>query len=104
MSQKKRKKRHSQAVYDAKNRQRQEQLANDRARYGKRLDPAARNLLLVNLVFLAVVSLMTNQGMLTPLVSGTCTIIGIILLLAALWLQFGKKRTDGRNSNWPGLK
>ena len=40
MSQKKRKKRHSQAAYDAKNWKQQEQLADERIRHGgKPLDP-----------------------------------------------------------------
>ena len=104
MSQKKRKKRHSQAVYDAKNRQKQEQLASDQERYGKRMNPTARNLLLGNLVFLAAVSLLYSNNMISATLSGLCSLLGFILLLAALWFQFGKKnRNDGRG-NWPGLR
>ena len=95
MSQKKRKKRHSQTVYEEKNRQKQEQLANDRARYGKRMNPTARNLLLINLVFLAAVNLLYNQGMISDFFSGLSTLLGIFLLIVALWFQFGKKNQGG---------
>ena len=103
MSQKKRKKRHTQAVYDAKSRQKQEQLANDRARYGKRLDPTARSLLFGNLVFLAAAGLLSKYGYISDVVTGLCTLLGIALLFLALWFQFGKKR-PGNGGGLSGMR
>ena len=90
MSQKRGKKRHSQAVYDARNRQKQEQLANDRVRYsGKRLNPTARNLLLGDLVLLAVVGLLLNNKLISDLTANLLSLLGIVLMIVALWFQFG---------------
>ena len=50
MSQKKRKKRHSQPVMDAKRQATQARLADERDRARKRMDPTARTLLFGNLI------------------------------------------------------
>ena len=105
MSKKKHKKRHSQDVMDAKRRANQEKLADERARSRNRMNPVARTLLLSNLVFLAAAQLLYSNGIISEVVSSGCTILGIILLLAALWFQFGKKKDDGQQQgNWPGLR
>ena len=104
MSQKKRKKRHSQAAYDAKNWKQQEQLADERIRHGgKPLDPTARNLLLIDLVLLAVVGLLTNHNLISNLLSSILSIVGIILMFVALWCQFGKKR-KGNSGDGPRIR
>ena len=77
MSQKKRKKRHSQPVMDAKRQATQARLADERDRARKRMDPTARTLLF-----------------------GMATLLGIVLLILALYFQFGRKRKDG-GSGWP---
>lgn len=68
-------------------------LADQQATKGKRLNSAARSMLLFDLVFLAVCQLLELKGVLSPLASGIATIVGLILLICALWLQFGKKPT-----------
>ena len=105
MSQKRGKKRHSQAVYDARNRQKQEQLANDRVRYsGKRLNPTARNLLLGDLVLLAVVGLLLNNRLISDLTANLLSLLGIVLMIVALWFQFGKKNREGGGDDWPSMR
>ena len=64
------------------------------------MDPTARNLLLLDLVFLAVISLLDMYKMISAPVSAISSIVGLILLFAALWFQFGKKNKSGR----PGPK
>lgn len=55
----------------------------------KKLNPTARNLLLTDLVILALASIGERSAILSPTVSTVITILGLILLLAALWYQFG---------------
>ena len=78
----------------------QEKLAEERDRAKKRMNPVARTLLLIDLVFLAVVSLLDINEMISDVISGACTLIGVAMLLIALWLQFGPKR---RGSGGPKL-
>lgn len=97
MSQKKYKKRKHSATVSAKRQAEQERIADEKDRARKRMDPTARTLLLVDLVFLAVISLLDMNQMLSAAVSTIATIIGLILLIAALWFQFGKKDKFGRS-------
>ena len=87
MAQKKHKKRHSQDVMNAKRQATQANLAKERNR--NRMNPTARTLLFGDLIFLAVISMMDAAGMLSPTVTGSCTLIGFLLLVLALWYQFG---------------
>ena len=95
MASKKGKKRQHSRTVDLKRQVEQEKLADEKDRAKKRMDPTARALLLGDLVFLAVVSMLDagndGNGILSPTVSGLCTIIGIVLLVIALWIQFGPK-------------
>ena len=100
MSQKKRKKRHSQPVMDAKRQATQARLADERDRARKRMDPTARTLLFGNLIFLAICQILYSQGMISDFFSGMATLLGIVLLILALYFQFGRKRKDG-GSGWP---
>lgn len=100
MSQKKYKKRKHSATVTAKRQAEQERIADEKDRARKRMDPTARNLLLLDLVFLAIISLLDMNKMISPPVSAISSIIGLILLFAALWFQFGKKNKSGR----PGPK
>ena len=106
MSQKKRKKRRPQGNYEAQNaRQRQELAAStDPGSTEKRLNPTARNLLLGDLVLLAVVGLLTNNGLISDVLSSILSVVGIILMLAALWIQFGRKQNPGGRDSWPDLR
>ena len=58
----------------------------------KKLDPVARGLLLGDLVLLAFTQLLYQQGLISEQASGAATILGVVLLLWALWLQFGPKK------------
>lgn len=88
MAAKKNKKRQRSRTVERKRQQEQDKLANDKARNKKRLNPTARLLLYGDLVFLAVCSLLDHYELIPKPVSGLCTILGAILLLAALWFQF----------------
>jgi len=88
MAQKKHKKRHSQDVINAKRQANQNRIADEMARSKNRMNPTARTLLYFDLVFLAIVSMLDLSGIIPPAFSGLCTIIGVLLLLLALWFQF----------------
>lgn len=78
----------------------QEKLAGERKRAKNRWNPAGRALLYIDLVFLAVLSLLEANRLIDRQISGLCTIIGVIVLLAALWLLFGDggKKRPGKGS------
>ncbi len=97
MSQKKYKKRKHSVTVTAKRQAEQERIADEKDRARKRMDPTARTLLLGDLVFLAAVSLLDANGMVSGPVNAISTIIGIVLLVAALWFQFRKKDQWGRS-------
>ena len=96
MSKKKYKKRHSNSTMAAKRQAVQEELADQKDRDRKRMDPTARALLLSDLVFLAIISLLANNGLISDVVSWMSTMVGVIVLLAALWVQFGPKGGGGK--------
>ena len=106
MSKKKYKKRHSQDVINAKRQANQAKLADEKAKAQKRMKPAARNLLLGNLVFLAAAQFLTDRGLISEAISAGCTLLGIALLILALWIQFKKKGDDDKfyTGNWPGMR
>ena len=95
MSKKNQKRQRSRTV-KLKRQAEQEQLAGEKERAKNRWNPAGRALLYIDLVFLAVTSLLAGNGLISELVSGVCTVIGVVLLLAALWLLFGKGGTGAR--------
>ena len=93
---KSKKRQHSRTV-DLKRQLEQEKLADEKSRAKNRWNPAGRALLWGDLVLLAASSLLEMNGLITDQAAGLCTIIGVILLLIALWLLFGtKKRGPGR--------
>ena len=57
----------------------------------KRFDPLARNLLWLDLVFLAAAQIMLSNGMITNAIANVATLVGVILLFAALYIQFKPK-------------
>ncbi len=89
MSQKKHKKRHSQSTANLKRQAVQEQIADEKDRGRKRLNPTARTLLLGDLVFLAVTELLYRGEVISEFASGCMTLVGVVLLALALWFQFG---------------
>ena len=88
------KRRHSRAV-DLKRQMDQEKLADEKSRAKNRWNPAGRALLWGDLVFLALFSLLETNGLITDQAAGLCTIIGVALLLIALWLLFGNRKGKG---------
>ncbi len=96
MANKKGKKRQHSRTVELKRQVEQEKLADEKERNKKRLDPTARLLLYGDLVFLAITSLLYANHLMSEFVSGLSTVIGIILLLTALWFQFGKKSDGGK--------
>ncbi len=103
MAQKKYKKRHHNATVTAKRQAAQAKLADEKARARKRMDPTARTLLLGNLVFLCAISMLDAAEAISPILSGICTLVGVALLLLALWFQFGPKSQSGSGKG-PGLR
>lgn len=101
---KKRKKRHPQTSPSSRTRSQGATLADEHTQAEKRLKPAARNLLFFNLVFLAIAQMLYSSHMISELISGACTIIGVILLLLALWLQFGNNGNRSHSGGQPRLK
>ena len=95
MASKKNKKRQHSRTVELKRQQEQKKLANDKDRTKKRMDPTARMLLYGDLVFLAIISILDYNDMLSDLAGGVCTLIGVTLLLTALWFQFGRKAKRG---------
>ena len=91
---KNKKRQHSRTV-DLKRQLEQEKLADEKSRAKNRWNPAGRALLWGDLVFLAAASLLEMNGLITDQAAGLCTIIGVILLLIALWLLFGNRRGKG---------
>ena len=91
MANKRNRKRSRSRTEELKRQAEQEKRAGEKDRAKKRMDPTARTLLLGDLVFLAVVSLLEANGLVSDWIGGLCTIIGVVLLLAALWFQFGNR-------------
>lgn len=91
---KNKKRQHSRTV-DLKRQLEQEKLADEKSRAKNRWNPAGRALLWGDLVFLAAASLLEMNGLIGDQAAGLCTIIGVILLLIALWLLFGNRRGKG---------
>ena len=91
---KNKKRRHSRTV-DLKRQLEQEKLADEKSRAKNRWNPAGRALLWGDLVFLAAASLLEMNGLIGGQAAGACTIIGVILLLIALWLLFGNRKGKG---------
>ena len=68
----------------------------ERSRAKNRWNPAGQALLWSDLVFLAAASLLDINDLISDTASALCTLVGVILLFAALWLLFGnKKGQDG---------
>ena len=103
MSKKKYKKRQHSATVTAKRQAEQERIADEVSRNRKRMNPVARNILLADLVILALAALLEHNGLITPLISGMVSIFGLILMVIALWVQFGKKNGGGGGVGGPRL-
>lgn len=88
------KRRHSRTE-EIKRQLEQEKLAGEKQNRTKnRWNPTGRALLWGDLVLLATASLAERMGLVTEEAAGLATVMGVILLLIALWLLFGKRRKD----------
>ena len=92
MAKKNRKRQHSRTV-DVKRQLEQEKLADEKSRAKNRWNPAGRALLWGDLIFLAAVSLLEANDLISQQVGVLCTVISVVLLLIALWLLFGKNNS-----------
>ena len=101
---KKKKKRHPQSAPGARTRSQGAVLADERNQSSKRFKPAARNLLLFDLVFLAAAQLLYSSQIISPTLSGACTILGVILLFVSPWIQFGNGPSGDSDPRPPRLK
>ena len=90
------KQRHNNSSAAVRARARDSALADKQVRDRARMDPVARNLLFINLIFLAAGQMLYTHGMLPDWASGVVNILGIILLIAALARQFGGKKRDDK--------
>lgn len=91
MSQKKHKKRNSGAAYTGKDPMKLQQTSKN-----KKADPLTRNILLSDLVILAASMVLQEHGMIGEKMATVVAIVGVIMLIVALYLLFGpQKRIDG---------
>ena len=90
------KKHHSNSSAVVRAKARDSALADKQVRDRARMDPVARNLLFINLIFLAAGQMLYTHGMLPDWASGVVNILGIILLIAALARQFGGKKHEDK--------
>ena len=71
----------------------------------KRMNRTARNLLLLSLVLVAAVNLLVNMGMMGQAMANVLSLVGIILLVLALWFQFRDPTGGGQSGvNAPRLR
>ncbi len=91
---KNKKRRHSRTV-ELKRQIEQEKLADAKDRAKKRMDPTARALLYGDLVFLAIAAILDAQHLVSEPVSALFSVVGLVVVILALWFQFGKKRDGG---------
>ena len=95
----KKKKHHPAPKSVGKSSARSEQVANYSSKQ-KKLNPTARNLLLCNLVFLAVCQICDDRGLISKEFSAISSILGLVLIFVALGIQFksgDKKDTGSQN-------
>lgn len=91
MSQKKHKKRNSNSGYAGKDPMKLQQTSKN-----KKADPLTRNILLSDLVILAASMVLQEHGMIGEKMATVVTIVGVIMLVVALYLLFGpQKRING---------
>ena len=103
MAKKKNQKRQHSRTVELKRQAEQEKLAGEKDRAKNRWNPAGRALLYIDLVFLAVSALLDANNLVSEFVSGLFTLLGVILLLAALWLLFGNKKGGSSVKKSPRL-
>lgn len=98
----KHKKRHSNSSAAMKQRAEAARIADEKDRYRKRMNPIARNILFGDLAFLALITILEKNAVISLMASNICAIIGALLIPVALYFQFVKK--DGGPKGGPRLK
>lgn len=93
MSRKKYKKRHPQGKRSTAAAVQESEFSTDGKR--KRMNPAARNILLVTLVILAASQMLYQGEMITEMAANVVTGLALVLVLAALWMQFRSPTGQG---------
>ena len=86
MSQKKHKKRHPQTRHTVSAPAAESEFSSDGKR--KRMNRTSRNLLIVTLILLACVQLLTQLQIMSDAIANGLSLLGIVLLLLSLWIQF----------------
>lgn len=100
MSKTKHKKRHSQGKHGyTPTPVPESEFASDGAR--KRMNPTARNLMLVALVCLAISEILVRMQLVPEVVSLIISIVALVALVVAVYLQF--HNPDGGSQNQPRL-
>lgn len=91
MSQKKRKKQNSNYTGSRKDPMKLQQASSN-----KKMDPLTRNILLSDLIILAASMMLQENGMISDTMGGIVCVVGVIMLIVALYLLFGPpRRIDG---------
>ena len=62
----------------------------------KKFDPLARNILYTDLIILALAQIMYSNGWIGETLSGFSTVVGVVLLIVALYIQFGPKKDKNK--------
>ncbi len=62
----------------------------------KKLTPLVRTMILVDLVFLAGVQMASDYEVIHPLVGTIASVLGLIVLIVALGIQFRSSNSDHR--------
>ena len=71
----------------------------------KRMNRTSRNLLLLSLVLVAAVNLLVNMDIMGQAMANVLSLVGIILLVLALWFQFRDPTGGGQSGvNAPRLR
>ena len=97
----KHKKRHPNSTAAMRQKKEAAAIADRKDRDRRRMNPIARNILLGDLVFLAVIGLLEQHALISRTLSGAATILGALLIPVALYFQFVKKDTGAKG---PRLK
>ncbi len=87
MSQKKKKSNHAGRYFGGKDPNQLQQTSKN-----KKMNPRARNLLCIDLVMLAASEWMVKENMMSEAGANMIALFGVVLLLIALYLQFGTKK------------
>jgi len=99
----KKKKHHSAPKAVGKGNAQTQQMSNYTSKQ-KKLNPTARNLLLCNLVFLVVCQMCYDRGLISETFSMFTSILGLVLIFVALWIQFKGGDKNDTGSQGGGLR